>query len=53
MIVRDRWSGHVALPGGKLEAGETDLQAAVRECEEEVGISLVARYAGWDCCIDY
>jgi len=28
---RDRHSGQVALPGGKLEPGETPLQAAVRE----------------------
>lgn len=28
---RDRHSGQVALPGGKLEPGETPLQAAIRE----------------------
>lgn len=28
---RDRHSGQVALPGGKMEANETPLQAAVRE----------------------
>lgn len=33
---RDPWSGDVALPGGKVEAGETDLEAAIRECKEEV-----------------
>jgi 8-oxo-dGTP pyrophosphatase MutT (NUDIX family) len=32
-------SGQVSLPGGKAEAGETSLQAALRECEEEIGIS--------------
>ncbi|CAN0149487.1 unnamed protein product [Ascophyllum nodosum] len=37
---RDKWSGHIALPGGRQEAEETAFQAAVRECEEEVGISL-------------
>lgn len=28
---RDRHSGQVALPGGKLEPGETPLQTAIRE----------------------
>ncbi|CAM9102783.1 unnamed protein product [Choristocarpus tenellus] len=40
---RDKWSGHVALPGGRQEFGETDLQTAVRECREEVGIELSSR----------
>ena len=29
-----------ALPGGRLDPGETPLQAALREMEEEVGLSL-------------
>jgi 8-oxo-dGTP pyrophosphatase MutT (NUDIX family) len=40
---RDPWSGDVALPGGKVEEGETDLEAAIRECKEEVNNSLLAR----------
>ncbi|CAM9988882.1 unnamed protein product [Hapterophycus canaliculatus] len=40
--LRDKWSGHIALPGGRQEIGETELQAAVRECREEVGLSLVS-----------
>lgn len=34
-----RHSGQIALPGGRLDAGETPWQAAVREAEEEVGLS--------------
>jgi len=33
-------SGQYALPGGKLDAGETALDAAMREVEEELGFPL-------------
>ncbi|KAI8847019.1 hypothetical protein BC829DRAFT_397337 [Chytridium lagenaria] len=36
----DIWSGHMAFPGGRVDKGETDLEAAVRETMEEVGIDL-------------
>ena len=29
------------MPGGKLEPGETPEQAAVRECQEELGVQVV------------
>lgn len=38
----DLWSGHVAFPGGRVEAGEGPLDAAVRETLEEVGLDLRA-----------
>lgn len=38
----DPWSGHIGLPGGHLEAGESWRQAAIRETEEEVGLVVPA-----------
>lgn len=32
-------SGQVSFPGGRVEAGETSDQAALREFEEELGVS--------------
>lgn len=38
---RDPWSGHVACPGGRMEAGDRDLeQTAIRETWEETGIDM-------------
>lgn len=39
----DPWSGHVALPGGHVESGETLEQAARREASEEVGLLLTTQ----------
>lgn len=37
----DPWSGHMGLPGGRLDAGDRDLLAtAIRETQEEVGVTL-------------
>jgi 8-oxo-dGTP pyrophosphatase MutT (NUDIX family) len=37
----DRWSGHVAMPGGREDEGDVDLRAtAMRETREEVGLEL-------------
>jgi len=36
----DPWSGHVALPGGRQEPGETLEQTAIRETFEETSLDL-------------
>lgn len=49
LIVKKRGLGHgkVNAPGGRLEAGETPVEAAVRETQEEVGLTpLGLRPAG-------
>ncbi|KAL2825456.1 NUDIX hydrolase domain-like protein [Aspergillus cavernicola] len=39
--VGDRWTGHVALPGGKRDPEDADDRAAaIREASEEVGLDL-------------
>jgi hypothetical protein len=32
---RDKWSGHIALPGGRQAPAETDEQTAVREVRDD------------------
>jgi 8-oxo-dGTP pyrophosphatase MutT (NUDIX family) len=39
----DPWSGHIALPGGRVEPGDRDsLATAARETREEVGFDPLA-----------
>ncbi|RPB26349.1 hypothetical protein L211DRAFT_821420 [Terfezia boudieri ATCC MYA-4762] len=51
----DRWTSHVALPGGKRDEGDRgDEDAAVREVREEVGLRMVfpedvGEDEGWNC----
>ncbi|MUL39795.1 (deoxy)nucleoside triphosphate pyrophosphohydrolase [Streptomonospora sp. PA3] len=35
-LMRGRWE----LPGGKVDPGESDTDALVRECEEELGVRI-------------
>lgn len=40
LLVFDRFRGAWELPGGRIDPGETPLQAAVRELHEESGLLL-------------
>jgi 8-oxo-dGTP pyrophosphatase MutT (NUDIX family) len=43
---RDHWSGHMAFPGGRVEARDPDsFAAAQRETLEEIGLSLSSHAA--------
>jgi 8-oxo-dGTP pyrophosphatase MutT (NUDIX family) len=44
MNPNDRWSGHVALPGGRQEENEALVETAKREALEEVGLDLSSSY---------
>jgi 8-oxo-dGTP diphosphatase len=37
------YDGFWEFPGGKVEAGESDLAALVREIQEELGVAIVPR----------
>lgn len=41
-----RHGGQISLPGGRLEAGESSAQAALRELEEELGIGTAVHLVG-------
>lgn len=46
-------AGKWEFPGGKVEAGESDAEAVVRECREELGVEVaVGAKIGADARID-
>lgn len=45
VVHRRRYGGEIGLPKGKLKKGETKLDAALREVEEETGLRLKLREA--------
>ena len=40
LIVKTSYKPYWTFPGGVIDAGETPLQAAVREVKEEIGVAL-------------
>ena len=40
LLARSEGDTHFQIPGGKIEPGETDVQALVRETQEELALTL-------------
>ena len=40
LLARSEGDAHFQIPGGKIEPGETDVQALVRETQEELALVL-------------
>ncbi|GAB2637788.1 hypothetical protein GCM10027169_02120 [Gordonia jinhuaensis] len=51
LVVRKRNTHAFMLPGGKHEPGETDIEAAIREVREEVGLNvdILTPLGRWVC----
>ena len=46
-VMTKAWApGWWEVSGGGVQAGETSIQAAVRECSEETGLEIKPEYAG-------
>jgi 8-oxo-dGTP pyrophosphatase MutT (NUDIX family) len=43
VVRRRRYGGEIGLPKGKLNEGETEAEAALREVEEETGLRAILR----------
>jgi 8-oxo-dGTP diphosphatase len=46
------FSGYWAPPSGRIEPGETQKEALVREIQEELGLNATATAKVWDCPTD-
>lgn len=40
LLARSKGDAHFQIPGGKIEPGETDIGALVRETREELGVDI-------------
>ena len=47
LLLRHRYGGHWGFPKGHIEAGESEVEAALREMREETGITAVQLIPGF------
>ena len=40
LLLKHKYGGHWSFPKGHMEAGETEIQTALREVKEETGLSI-------------
>jgi 8-oxo-dGTP pyrophosphatase MutT (NUDIX family) len=43
LMCRSRGNKHYYCPGGKLEKDETEIEAIIRECKEEISIAVIPK----------
>jgi len=53
LLLRHRYGGHWGFPKGHIEAGESEMDAALRETYEETGIRDVLPVAGFRKVVRY
>ena len=46
LLLKHRCGGHWSFPKGHMEAGETEMETALREIREETGLRGVLREGG-------
>ncbi|WP_312644998.1 NUDIX domain-containing protein [Hydrogenoanaerobacterium sp.] len=52
LLIRHRFGGHWSFPKGHVEAGENEVQTALREVNEETGLTIDL-LDGFRECVEY
>lgn len=52
LLIKHRYGGHWSFPKGHVEAGENEVQTALREVGEETGLSIELM-EGFRECVEY
>ena len=52
LVTKSNYKKHWSIPGGIIDAGETPKEAAIRETQEEVGVSLAEDNVSFLAIID-
>ncbi len=53
LLLKHSHGSHWGFPKGTVEPGESDWQTAIRELEEETGITSVVQIAGFEMALHY